>query len=262
MARFKITLEYDGTKFYGWQYQRNHPTIMGKIMEACEHVFGTNDFELYGSGRTDSGVHALAQVAHLDVRTTLQPHIIRMKLNDELPAAINILNVETAPNRFHARYDAVARSYVYHISTRRTAFGKNNCWWIKDKLNVVAMADAAMAMEGFKDFQSFGSAEDEESSTKVEIEWVRVYEMDHSIIVHIVGSHFLWKMVRRMIGVLVEVGRGNISPKEVESLFIKKSDLPAKLTAPPAGLYLDRVYYQGEELSPDPKWIINIFRHL
>ena len=123
------------------------------------------------------------------------------------------------------------------------------------------MAEAAAAMEGFKDFQSFGSAEDEEASTKVEIDWVRVYEMDQSIIVHIVGSHFLWKMIRRMVGVLVEVGRGNISTREVDSLFRKKSDIPAKLTAPPAGLYLERVYYQGEELSPDPQWILNIYKH-
>lgn len=259
MARFKLTLEYDGTKFRGWQYQPNQPTVMGRIMEACDIAFNTSKFELYGAGRTDAGVHAIAQVAHLEVNTQLPPRVIKLQLNDQLPSTINILHVEKVGSQFHARHDAVARSYVYQIATRRTAFGKNNCWWIKDKLNISAMTDAAEIMQGFNDYSSFGSSEDEEASTKVDVHWVRIYEVESSIIIHVVGSHFLWKMVRRMVGVLVEVGRGNLSIEQVKRLFTSYSALPAKVTAPPSGLYLERVYYSGDEIAEDPIWVLNLF---
>ncbi len=260
MARFKLTLEYDGTKFRGWQYQPSQPTIMGRIMDACSTTFNTNKFELYGSGRTDAGVHAIAQVAHLEVNTQLPPRVIKLQLNDQLPSAINILHVEKVGNSFHARHDAVARSYVYQIATRRTAFGKSNCWWIKDKLNLRAMEEAAEVMQGFNDFSSFGSSEDEDASTKVDVQWVRIYEIENSLIIHVVGSHFLWKMVRRMVGVLVEVGRGNIGLEQVEKMFSTYSSLPAKVTAPPSGLYLERVYYPGDEIAEEPTWIMNLLR--
>jgi pseudouridylate synthase I len=262
MARFKLTVEYDGTKFRGWQYQPNQPTIMGRIMEACSIVFNTNKFELYGAGRTDAGVHAIAQVAHLEVNTQLPTRIIKFQLNDQLPSAINILHVEKVDTRFHARHDAVARSYVYQIATRRTAFGKNNCWWIKDKLNIAAMYEAAEVLHGFNDYASFGSSEDEDASTKVDIHWVRIYEVESSIIIHIVGSHFLWKMVRRMVGVLVEVGRGNLVIDQVKGMLTTYSSIPAKLTAPPSGLYLERVYYPDDIIAEDPIWILNLFNFL
>ena len=124
MSRFKVYLEYEGTRYSGWQIQKNARTVQGEILRACHDIFKVAEIEFYGSGRTDAGVHALIQVAHLDVQTMLAPEVIRMKLNDELPADINILEVEKAPATFHARHDAVGRSYLYQISRRRTAFGK------------------------------------------------------------------------------------------------------------------------------------------
>jgi tRNA pseudouridine38-40 synthase len=259
MARFKLTLEYEGTRYNGWQYQKNQPTVQGKIMEACREAFGTDNFELYGSGRTDAGVHAISQVAHLDIKTVLAPHIIRMKINDLLPPDINIKNVEKARPEFHARHDAIARSYVYHISKRRTAFGKKYVWWIKDELDVEKMSKAAGLFSGLKDFASFGNDDPDEKSTKVKIDFCRIYESDTSILIHIVASHFLWKMIRRMVGVLVETGRGKISQEKVNSYINSFSKEPAKYTAPPSGLFFECVYYKVDVISEEPKFIVNIF---
>jgi len=121
MPRFKLHIEYDGTRYSGWQIQKNAKTIQGRIMEAIREVCKTETFEFYGSGRTDAGVHALGQIAHLDVATSLQKDILRFKINDTLSPDIHIVGIEKADKRFHARHDAVARSYLYQISTRRTA---------------------------------------------------------------------------------------------------------------------------------------------
>lgn len=247
MPRFKITLEYDGTKYSGWQVQNNAKTIQGEFFKACEALFGTKTFEFYGSSRTDSGVHALDQVAHLEVQTLIPNYNLRIKLNDELPKDISILNVETVSPKFHARFDATARSYIYLISRRKTAFAKPFVWSVKDKLNAKAMQDAARFLEGFKDFRSFTADDPEEKSTQVEMRFIDLYELDDMIVVHVVGSHFLWKMVRRIVGMLVEVGKGNMKPSEI--LSIMEGDKEAnKFTAPPCGLFLERVYYAGEEV--------------
>ena len=152
MPRFKLTIEYAGTRYSGWQIQQNARTVQGEIDRAVREVSGRREFELYGSGRTDAGVHALAQVAHLELYTSLPPETLRRRLNDELPPDINILDVRPAPHRFHARHDAIARTYLYQISRRRTAFAKPLVWWVREPLNVDAMRRAAAAFVGRQDF--------------------------------------------------------------------------------------------------------------
>ena len=258
MSRFKLTIEYEGTRFSGWQVQKNARTVQGEINAAIGKVFGTHNFEFYGSGRTDAGVHALQQVAHLDIKTVLAPEIIRMKLNDELPADINIIEVEKATDDFHARHDAMARSYLYQISRRRTAFGKRFVWWIKDPLDVLKMRQTAEMFIGLKDFQSFTADDPEEKSTKVHVNSIDVQQAGDLILIRIVGSHFIWKMVRQIIGVLAEVGRGKMPLNDVKKFIYSKSDEPAKLTAPPSGLFLERVYYKGDVWLKDMKPMIEI----
>src|SRR5512132_935757 len=148
MARFRLLIEYAGTRYSGWQIQKNARTVQGEIDRAIRTATGRADFELYGSGRTDAGVHALAQVAHLDVSTPLSPETLRRRLNDELPADINLLSAEPVPHRFHARHDAVARRYLYQISRRRTAFAKNYVWWVKESIDATLMRRAAQAFVG------------------------------------------------------------------------------------------------------------------
>ena len=170
MQKFKMYIEYEGTRYSGWQVQQNARTIQGELLNAARTLFKTTELEIYGSGRTDAGVHALEQVAHLAVKTMLAPEIIRMKLNDELPADINILEVEKAHKNFHARHDVVARMYLYQISRRRTALGKRFVWWIKDELDFRAMERASKKFLGLKNFASFTADDPEEKSTKVLIE--------------------------------------------------------------------------------------------
>ncbi len=243
MARFKVFLEYEGTRYSGWQIQKNARTVQGEITAALRDVLQSTEFEFYGSGRTDAGVHALMQVAHLEAKTMLAPEILRMKLNDILPADINVLEIEKTTKEFHARHDATSRSYLYQISRRRTAFGKRYVWWVKDKLDFEDMQKASRLFVGMKDFQSFTADDPEEKSTKVEIEGIELAESGGLILIRIVGSHFIWKMVRQIVGVLVEAGRGKLGIGEIQAMFAKRSTAPARLTAPPSGLFLESVEY-------------------
>lgn len=239
-------LEYEGTRYFGWQLQKEERTIQGACFDACRKVFENQKFEFYGSGRTDAGVHALCQIAHLDVNTKFDAPMIKRLLNEQLPYDINVLDIERVSSKFHARHDATARSYVYLISKRRTAFGKAYVWWIKDSLDIDKIRIAAAEMIGFKDFKSFTDKNAETTSTKVDLKWIDIHETNDLIAIHIVGSHFLWKMVRRMVGVLVEVGKGKLPLTFVSELFSYYSDVPAKLTAPSSGLFLEKVYYRNE----------------
>ena len=247
MPRFKVTIEYAGTRYSGWQKQKNARTVQGDIERAIAGVTGQRQFEFQGSGRTDAGVHALAQVAHLDVHTTLPPETLRRRLNDELPPDINLLTIDRAGHRFHARHSAVARSYLYQVSQRRTAFAKPFVWWVKEPLDLDRMKKAAARFMGMQDFRSFTDDDPDEKSTDVLIEGVELGEIGDLILVRVSGSHFLWKMVRRMVGVLAEVGRGGLEVTDLDGFLAASSGIPATLTAPSSGLFLERVFYDGDD---------------
>lgn len=270
VPRFKLTIEYAGTRYSGWQIQKNAKTVQGEIDRAVRSVTKRSDFELYGSGRTDAGVHALAQIAHLDVATSLPTSALVKRVNDELPSDINILDASVVPHRFHARHDAVARRYLYQVATRRTAFAKAFVWWVKDPIDVANMRQAAQAFHGLRDFQSFAESDrddDGSRSTRVLVDRVDVVQDRALVLVSIEGSHFLWKMVRRIVGVLVEIGKGGMPVDAAESLLTGGSpagptsrstsgpspEAPAKLTAPASGLFLERVYYDGDVRVTDTR---------
>jgi len=238
--------------------QKGSKSIQGEIIDACRDLFGSDKIDLFGAGRTDSGVHAIGQVAHLEARTDLPLIRIKYGINDRLPSDICILNVENAIHGFYARQDAVARSYIYQISRRRTAFGKKQVWWIKDQLDISRMNETARHFIGLKNFKSFTDENQEQASTKVEIKHALVNDFGDILVFHVIGSHFLWKQVRRMTGVIVEAGRGKLEPSEVASFFRNKSDIPAKLTSPPSGLFLERVYYNEADIVYTTKPIFNI----
>lgn len=244
MPRYKLTLEYAGTRYSGWQIQNNARTVQGELHAAVRDALRVARPETYGSGRTDAGVHALGQVAHLDLPTMVPPDTLRHRLNQALPADINVLAAERVPARFHARHSAVARSYVYQFARRRTAFAKPFVWWIQDPLDIARMQRAAESFVGFADFRSFTDDDPSEKSTTVQVQQVTLKQDGQMILLRVVGSHFLWKMVRRLAGVLAEVGRGGLDPGRVPDLFSSTSDLPPKLTAPASGLFLERVFYE------------------
>ena len=243
MPTWKLTLEYEGTRYRGWQTQKNaDKTVQATLIHAASELFG-EEANVGGAGRTDAGVHALAQVAHLKARKTLAPRQILEGLNDRLPFDVNVLSVEPAAPKFHARHDAVSRTYLYRVSRRRTAFDKRLVWWVKDRLDAEAMRRTAKLFAGRHDFASFCENPQGQDSTIVVVETSAIEETPAEIHFRITASHFLWKMVRRLTGALVEVGRGRLDGAAMSRLLAERSAEPAKWTAPPSGLFLEKVRY-------------------
>ncbi len=252
MTTFKITLEYDGTRYSGWQIQKNARTVMGEIRKAALQVFD-GEIDIQGAGRTDAGVHALGQVMHIKVSSATRqaaPDVIKRRLNDLLPADIAILNVERARPSFHARHDARERVYLYQISRRKQAFIKRHVWWVKDQLDIERMSEAVSMLVGRHDFVCFRASDPSRpgESTIVEINGAAV-ETDQEIIqFRIAGSHFLWRMVRRIVGALVKVGKHEITTKEFRQLLDGRCDEKldvAEWTAPASGLFLEEIRYNS-----------------
>ena len=259
MKTWKLTLEYDGTKYSGWQEQRNARTVQGQLRKAAEDFF-TGEVELQGAGRTDAGVHARAQVAHLRVRPPAEKSKTGAKprwppadqmlraLNERLPSDVCIIDVAEAPNSFHARHDAVARSYLYQISTRRTAFFKKYVWWVREPLDVPVMAQAARLLVGRHDFTCFRAQDPSkpDESPIVVVEDAGIEVEGDLIVFRVTASHFVWRMVRRIVGVLVKLGKSDITLDDFTALLAAKPNPEldvAGWTAPASGLFLDHVLY-------------------
>jgi tRNA pseudouridine38-40 synthase len=250
MPTYRLTLEYEGTRYRGWQEQRDVRTVAGELRRALEAAVGER-FELGGAGRTDAGVHALEQVAHLRTRQRLADLAgLSAAVAERLPADIHLQRVEPAPARFHARHDAELRSYLYQVSRRRTALAKRFVWWVRRPLDAAAMAGAAQLVVGGHDFAAFCEKPQAQTSTRVVVGAVEVAEAGDLVLVRVVASHFLWKMVRRLVGALVEVGAGALGARELAALIEggpgEAAFRPAEHTAPPSGLFLERVVYAGD----------------
>jgi tRNA pseudouridine38-40 synthase len=247
MPRYKLVLEYAGTRYSGWQIQENARTVQGELMRAARVVSPRGRLELKGAGRTDAGVHALAQVAHLDLALTLPGPELVDRLNASLPFDINVLEATLAPSNFHARHDAVGRRYLYRISTRRTAFGKPFVWWVRERLDLDLMRYTAAVLVGFHDFRAFAVRDPAAPSTLVELQAAEVTPQGDLVLVRLQASHFLWKMVRRIVGTLVEIGRGGLNTADVQAWLTEDSLVPARLTAPASGLFLEAVLYPVDQ---------------
>jgi tRNA pseudouridine38-40 synthase len=252
----RATIEYDGGRYRGWQAQLNARTVQGTLLAAAREVWGPG-VRIHGAGRTDAGVHALGQVAsvHLPPRArAAETGEALRRWNDLLPPDVNVLALAPAAPSFHARHDAVRRVYRYRVCLRRTAFGKPYVYWTRDALDVAAMERAARLLVGRHDFRSFCENPEGHDSTIVVVESAGVAaapEADGLVLVRIAASHFLWKMVRRVVGILLEVGAGRMNEGHVARLLVERTADPARLTVPPSGLFLESVGYPGEK-EPDP----------
>ncbi|HVN74919.1 MAG TPA: tRNA pseudouridine(38-40) synthase TruA [Thermoanaerobaculaceae bacterium] len=244
MPTYRLLVEYEGTKFAGWQAQASGRTVQGVLLEVLRGLTGERGIDLQGAGRTDAGVHALGQVASLRCRGTLDPGGVLRSLERELPADLAVLDLRRAPRGFHARHDATGRAYRYQIATRRSAFGKRSSWWVPEELDLAAMQQAASAFAGRHDFRAFARRPREAESTIVEVETCVVAATLGCVLARVVASHFVWNQVRRMVGALVTVGRGEARPADVDAWL--SGSRPPPLTAPAAGLFLEAVRY-GEE---------------
>jgi tRNA pseudouridine38-40 synthase len=245
MPTYRLLIEYDGSKFAGWQVQASGRTVQGVLLEALREVTGEGNLDLQGAGRTDAGVHALAQVASLRCRRPFRCEAVLPQLDRALPADLAVVEIRPAPPRFHARHDASGRAYRYQIARRRSAFGKRATWWVAEPLDPGAMSEAAAAFVGRHDFRAFAKRVAQLESTVVEVERCEVVTVGSTVLVRLVASHFLWNQVRRMVGALVAVGRGDAAAASVPR-WLSGEEASPLLTAPAAGLFLEGVRYPGE----------------
>lgn len=248
--RYRLTLEYAGTGFSGWQKQADARTIQGALLTAAAEIFADDRVDLQGTGRTDAGVHALNYTAHLETNGDKLPATtIVQRFNELLPSNIAVRTIEPCPARFHARHSCLGRSYLYQIAKRKSAFNKKYVWWIKEPLDSAAMAKTARIFVGMHDFASFAEKQELKKSTKVLLNGIYLYEDEDMLRLRVIGSHFLWRMVRRLAGVLVEVGRGNLAEDEVATFLTGSNETPSRLTAPPSGLFFEQAFYDAEEFA-------------
>lgn len=245
----RLLLEYEGTRYAGWQVQKDQRTVMGEVLTAIRATLDETP-RLLGAGRTDQGVHAEGQVANFFTNSTRAPGAILEGLNEALPADINVLKAEEVALDFHARHDAVTRRYRYQIARRRSAFFKRLIWWVRQPLDLALMERAASALPGRHDFTSFADRTAEIKEPRVRVVAAGFRRSDFLTTFTIEADHFLPRMVRRVVGVLVQIGLGQIPPEAVARYLTEIVDDPAQWTAPPSGLFLERVIYPGEGGAP------------
>ncbi len=250
----RLLIEYEGTRYAGWQVQAADRTIAGEILGAIGRVLDERP-KLTAAGRTDQGVHAEAQVANFLTKVALPPGSIADLLNEELPADIHIRRADEVGLSFHARHDAEARRYRYQISTRRTAFFKRLVWWVRQPLDLAAMQQAATALVGRHDFSSYADRVEEQREPRVRVREASLRKSDFLITFTIEADHFLPRMVRRIVGVLVQIGLGRLPVEALARFLATPVDDPAQWTAPPSGLFLEKVIYPAGAGVVDGKGI-------
>ncbi len=242
---FKLTIEYDGTTYFGWQRQVDPNTVQGTIERAVETLTGQPAI-LTGSGRTDAGVHAMGQVANVHVDTRLSPTVIRRALNALLPRDIAVLSCEEVPADFHARFDAIGKHYRYRIVNRPVApaVGRQYAWHIPRTLNMQRMTAALAHLTGVHDFKAFEGAGSPRAHT---VRNVRHATFDPAppdeVHFSIEADGFLRHMVRNIVGTLVDVGLERLSPDDVAHIRASGDRRRAGATAPAQGLFLVAVHY-------------------
>jgi tRNA pseudouridine38-40 synthase len=250
MENHRLDLEYLGTAYRGWQTQKNAVGVANAVEGACKAVF-KDVRQVVAAGRTDSGVHALHQVVH--VRSAGPKHPSKnplLSLNDVLPADVAVLRVSKVMESFDARRDAVGRVYLYQILRRRSAFSAATAWWVKDRLDAGAMRTAAAMLTGRHDFDAFSDKDPEKpKETTLDLESIEIVEKDSLLLLRFRARFFLWKMARRLTGYLVEVGRGRYKAGLTPGMFQQDRKVLAPYTAPPQGLFLERVLYAGDHFK-------------
>ena len=244
MTKFKIVIEYDGTNYVGWQKQKNGISIQELIENAIFKLSGEKT-SLFGAGRTDSGVHALGQVAHFELIKSFSLENIRDGLNQHLrPHTIAILEVQKVDDDFHARFSANSREYKYLIINRRAplTIEKNKAWGIFKKLEIKKMISESQYFLGKHNLEAFRSIDCQANSSVKTIETINVIEKENNIIIEVAAKSFLHSQVRIMVGTLVEIGKGKIN-KSIKDILISKDRTKAGYSVPACGLYLLDIKY-------------------
>ncbi len=245
MQNYKLTVEYEGTRYNGWQKQGNTGnTIQEKFENILEKLCGKK-VEIHGSGRTDAGVHAMGQTANFKAEVSLSEEEITKYFNKYLPEDIAVVSTEKVDKRFHARLSAKKKTYVYRIWTGEIpdVFGRKFRYNFNGYLDLEIMKQGAKLLCGTHDFAAFCSNKRYKRSTVREIYYVDIEGGKEEIVIRFCGNGFLYNMVRIMVGTLIEIGQGKREPGSVTELFESKIRENAGFTAPPRGLTLERVEY-------------------
>lgn len=247
--RFKITVEYEGGNFAGWQAQENGRAVQDAIEDAI-FGFSKERLRLAAAGRTDAGVHALGQVAHFDLKKNMTPYKVMAALNAHLrDHAIVVVRVEAVSEDFHARFSAIRRHYLYRILNRKAppALDKGKVWYVPQKLDVKKMHDAAQVLVGHHDFTTFRSIRCQSKSPIKTLDQLDVEAVGEEIHFTVSARSFLHHQVRSMVGTLKLVGRGEWNKDQVKEALEAKNRLELGFNAPPHGLYLTKVEYPETE---------------
>lgn len=245
MKNILLTIEYDGKDFNGWQKQPNKLNIQGEIERTIEEITGEK-VDLIASGRTDAGVHALAQMANFKTNSKLPVEKYPIALNTKLKKSIRIQKAEEVEENFHSRYHCKQKTYRYIInnSSQGSSIYRNLEYFIPNKLDVEKMQEAVKYFEGEHDFKAFKASGTSSKSSVRTIYKAKVEKQGERIIIELTGNGFLYNMVRIIAGTLVEVGLGKIKPEEISEIIEKKERANAGKTLPPQGLYLVKVEYK------------------
>jgi tRNA pseudouridine38-40 synthase len=245
VTRWKLTIEFDGTPFMGWQRQDHGPSVQQTLEEALQRMTG-EQAAFQAAGRTDAGVHALAMAAHVDIAKDLTPHRLREGLNALVrPQPVSILDVEPVAEDWHARFSCIGRRYVYRILNRRAppALDNGRVWHVAVPLDADAMHEGAQLLVGRHDFTTFRSVHCQSDSPVKTLDELRVSREGDEILVHASARSFLQHQVRSMVGCLAMVGRGQWQPKQIGEALDAKDRSALGLNAPAHGLYfLEAVY--------------------
>ena len=245
MPRYKITIEYDGTDYAGWQQQKDAPSIQEELQKAA-FKFLAEDVLVTGAGRTDAGVHALGQVAHFDTTKTLEPFKLCQAFNAHLrPQPISVLDAEIVSDDFHARFSAKKRFYVYKILNRRSrpALYVNRMWWVHQPLDVEKMQDAAQVLIGKHDFSTFRAAACQAKSPIKTLDEIRIERYGEFVFFYVSARSFLHHQVRNIVGTLKLVGEGVWTKQNVIDALEAKDRKAGGPTAAAEGLYFEKVIY-------------------
>jgi len=244
LPTYRLLIEYEGSGFHGWQIQPNGPTVQKALEDALEVILRT-PVNVVGSGRTDAGVHARGQVAHFRFGGDLDVFKLTRSLNSVLPDSVVVLAAELAPDGFHARYDAIRRTYFYHIATEPRALDRSLKWELRASLDFDLMSEAAQALIGTRDFNSFCITQSETKNRVCSIEravWIEE-RRPNDWRFEIAADRFLHGMVRTIVGTLVEIGRGKRPPNDMDGIIAAMDRRSAGQAAPAHGLVLERVDY-------------------
>ena len=246
MPRYKLTIEYDGAPYMGWQWQDHGPSVQG-VMEAAGAKLNKNKpVTVYGSGRTDSGVHALGQVAHMDLPKEIRPDKLRDAMNFHMVNdPVTVLSAEIMPDEWHCWFDAIERRYLYRIIDRRMklSLDKGRLWRIPVKLDADAMHHAAQVLVGTHDFSTFRDTKCQSKSPVKTLDEVTILRAGPEIHCHFRARSFLHKQVRSFVGTLAEVGMGNWNTADMREVLESKDRQECGPVAPAEGLYLVEVRY-------------------